>query len=102
MSAFPNSGHEMAIRDLRSLSVALEPKMSALPPKADMKWQFTNLWNLSVRFGAKNVRFAPKSRHWMTVLECPLWARSGHRPQLRFMEIANLCEAKMVPGWRGE
>jgi hypothetical protein len=30
----PNSGHEMAIPDLPSLSVALEPKMSALPPKA--------------------------------------------------------------------
>jgi hypothetical protein len=40
----------MAIRDLWNLSVALEPKMSALPPK---------------------------SRHWMTVLECPLWAKSG-------------------------
>ena len=26
----------MAIRDLRSLSVALPPKMSALPPKADI------------------------------------------------------------------
>jgi hypothetical protein len=26
----PESRHEMAIRDLRSLSVALEPKMSAL------------------------------------------------------------------------
>jgi hypothetical protein len=32
----PNSGHEMAICDLQSLSVALEPKMSALPPKADI------------------------------------------------------------------
>jgi hypothetical protein len=30
------SGHEMAIRDLRSLSLALEPKMSASPPKADI------------------------------------------------------------------
>jgi hypothetical protein len=29
----PNSGHEMAIRDLRSLSVALEQKMSALPQR---------------------------------------------------------------------
>ena len=27
----------MAIRDLRSLSVALEPKMAALTPKADIK-----------------------------------------------------------------
>ena len=33
----PNSGHGMAIRDLQSLSVALEPKMSALPPKADIR-----------------------------------------------------------------
>jgi hypothetical protein len=33
----PNSGHEMAIRDLRSLRVALEPKMSALPPIADIR-----------------------------------------------------------------
>jgi hypothetical protein len=40
----------MAIRDLRSLSVALEPK----------------------------ARFAPESGHWMTVLECPLWVDSGH------------------------
>ena len=47
MSALPpNSGHEMAIRDLRSLSVALEPKMSALPPKADIRQRE---WH--VRFG---------------------------------------------------
>ena len=45
----PNSGHEMAIRDLRSLSVALEPKMSALPPKAD------------IRGANRNVRFVPEA-----------------------------------------
>ena len=32
----PKADIEMAIRDLRSVSVALEPKMSALPPIADM------------------------------------------------------------------
>jgi hypothetical protein len=32
----PNSRHEKAVRDLRSQSVALEPKMSALTLKADM------------------------------------------------------------------
>ena len=42
----PTAVHEMAIRDLRSLSVALEPKMSALPPKADIGCR---CWN--VRFG---------------------------------------------------
>src|SRR5262249_22055887 len=46
----PNSGREMSIRDLRSLSVALEPEMSALPPKADMQ----------------------------CIGQCPLWANSGH------------------------
>ena len=30
------------------------------------------------RFGAKNVRSYPESRHWMTVFECSLWANSGH------------------------
>jgi hypothetical protein len=30
----PESGHQMPIRDLWMLRVALEPKMSALPPKA--------------------------------------------------------------------
>jgi len=36
-----------------------------------------DLWNLNVRYEAKNVRFTPNSGHWMTVLECPLWAKSG-------------------------
>jgi len=37
MSALPPiAEHEMAIRDLRSLSVALEPKMSAFGGKADI------------------------------------------------------------------
>jgi hypothetical protein len=32
----------------------------------------------NVRFGAKMSAFAPNSGHWMMVLECPLWAKSGH------------------------
>src|SRR6516162_4847170 len=40
----------------------------------------------NVRFGSKadmatsqrNVRFTPKSRHWNSVVECPLCAKSGH------------------------
>jgi hypothetical protein len=46
----PNSGHEIAIRDLRSLSV---------------------------RFGAKYVPFTPNSGHSAVRLECPLRANSG-------------------------
>jgi hypothetical protein len=37
----------MAIRDLWILSVAMEPKMSALPPKADIR-----LCDYHARFGA--------------------------------------------------
>src|SRR6516225_10496198 len=43
-------------------------------------------WALDVRFGSKadikasprDVRFTPKSRHWNSVAECPLCAKSGH------------------------
>jgi len=43
-------------------------------------------WHANVRFGSKadtgaglgNVRFTPKSRHWLSALGCPLCARSGH------------------------
>jgi hypothetical protein len=35
------------------------------------------------RFGVKNVRSTPESRHWMTVLKCPLWAKSGHDAVIR-------------------
>src|SRR5262249_10946276 len=48
----PKSGHEMAICDLRSLSVSLEPKMSALTPKAGSC------------SSTVHVRFTPESRHW--------------------------------------
>jgi hypothetical protein len=57
----PESGHEMAIRDLR------EPEC---------------------RFGAKNIRFAPKSGYWMTVLGCPLRANSGHHTANRLRPVA--------------
>ena len=65
MSALPpNSGHEMAIRDLRSLSVALESKMSALPPKAD-----TRDCGVDVRLGPEADSIAtaglqPMQRYW--------------------------------------
>ena len=44
-----------------------------------------------VRFGSKadiavrpiNVRFTPKSRHWNSVVGCPLCANSGHWPLIR-------------------
>jgi hypothetical protein len=51
MSALPpNSGHEMAIRDLREHECS---------------------------FGAKNVRFTPRSGHFALRSLCPLWANSG-------------------------
>jgi hypothetical protein len=42
-----------------------------------------------VRFGSKadivrcqaDVRFTPKSGHWNSLVECPLCAKSGHRPR---------------------
>ena len=37
----------MAIRDLRSLSVALEPKMSAITPKADIRQAIWNVRKVS-------------------------------------------------------
>jgi hypothetical protein len=44
----------------------------------------------NVRFGSKadigedaiDVRFTPKSRHWFSVLECPLCAKSGKSARL--------------------
>src|SRR5262249_55674118 len=43
-------------------------------------------WHAHVRFGSKadiqpqkrDVRFTPKSGHWLSVLGCPLCAKSGH------------------------
>jgi hypothetical protein len=48
VSFTPNSGHEMAIRDLWNLVSALAPKLSALPPKADIGGH-----ERDVRFGPK-------------------------------------------------
>jgi len=46
----------------------------------------------NVRFGSKadilhrsaDVRFTPKSRHWNSVAECPLCAKSGHMQCSKF------------------
>ena len=45
----------------------------------------------NVRFGSKadisecprDVRFTPKSGHWLSVSQCPLCAKSGHSARLR-------------------
>jgi hypothetical protein len=53
--------------------------MSALPPKSGHKTAIRDLSNPDVRFGVENVRSSRESGHWMTVLGCPLWAKSGHQ-----------------------
>jgi hypothetical protein len=50
-------GHKRTFREARA--------MSALPPIADMKWQFAPA-EPECRFEAKNVRFAPKSGHYVS------------------------------------
>src|SRR5262249_7501795 len=34
-------------------------------------------------YRARNVRFTPESRHWNSVVKCPLCAKSGHRLAIR-------------------
>jgi hypothetical protein len=47
------------------------PLTYALPPIADLKWQFPT-YRAECRFGAKNVRFTPESRHSAAQLKCLL------------------------------
>ena len=54
----------MAIRDLRNLSVALPPKMSALPPKADIgerghDVRFGPIADIGYRCGGAAARWLP-------------------------------------------
>ena len=62
----------------------------SVPKPKDQRRQFQKFKrlknSLDVRFESKadirgrlgNVRFTPKSRHWNSVVECPLCAKSGH------------------------
>ena len=71
----------MAIRDLRSLSVALEPKMSGLPPKADMCSAIVD------------VRFTPNSGHEMAIRDLRSLSVALEPKMSALPPIADICSA---------
>src|SRR5262249_46697921 len=62
----------------------------------------------NVRFGSKvdiaqcetNVRFTPKSGHWLSVSGCPLCAKSGHSALRQTMALFNNLVGAGQEAWR--